>query len=85
VRHGFIGVNERGESHFLAIEDGMRESRQSWRKVLLKLKSRSMNGPELVIGDGAMGFWVALRRSLSQDTPATQLDAQDDKCAQLLA
>jgi transposase-like protein len=55
-----IGVNERGEKHFLAIEDGVRESTQSWREVLLKLKSRGMNSPELAIGDGAMGFWAAL-------------------------
>ena len=55
-----IGVNERGEKHFLAIEDGVRESTQSWREVLLKLKSRGMNIPQLAIGDGAMGFWAAL-------------------------
>jgi len=55
-----IGVNERGEKHFLAIEDGVRESTQSWREVLLKLKSRGMNPPQLAIGDGAMGFWAAL-------------------------
>jgi len=55
-----IGVNERGEKHFLAIEDGVRESTQSWREVLLKLKSRGMNVPQLAIGDGAMGFWAAL-------------------------
>jgi putative transposase len=55
-----IGVNERGEKHFLAIEDGVRESTQSWREVLLKLKSRGMNAPKLAIGDGAMGFWGAL-------------------------
>ena len=55
-----IGVNERGEKHFLAIEDGVRESTQSWREVLLKLKARGMNRPELAIGDGAMGFWAAL-------------------------
>jgi putative transposase len=55
-----IGVNERGQKHFLAIEDGVRESTQSWREVLLKLKSRGMNVPELAIGDGAMGFWAAL-------------------------
>ena len=48
-----IGVNERGEKRFLAIEDGVRESTQSWREVLLKLKSRGMNIPELAIGDGA--------------------------------
>ncbi|MCU7895268.1 MAG: transposase, partial [Candidatus Thiodiazotropha sp. (ex Lucinoma aequizonata)] len=55
-----IGLNERGEKHFLAIQDGVRESTQSWREVLLKLKSRGMNVPELAIGDGAMGFWAAL-------------------------
>ncbi len=55
-----IGVNERGQKRFLAIEDGARESTQSWREVLLKLKSRGMNIPELAIGDGAMGFWAAL-------------------------
>ncbi len=55
-----IGVNERGEKHFLAIEDGVRESTQSWREVLLRLKSRGMNAPDLATGDGAMGFWAAL-------------------------
>lgn len=55
-----IGVNERGEKHFLAIEDGIRESTQSWREVLLKLKARGMNAPKLAVGDGAMGFWAAL-------------------------
>ena len=55
-----IGVNEHGEKRFLAIEDGVRESTQSWREVLLKLKSRGMNVPDLAIEDGAMGFWAAL-------------------------
>jgi putative transposase len=61
-----IGVNERGEKHFLAIEDGVRESTQSWREVLLKLKSRGMNVPKLAIGDGAMGFWAALEEVLPE-------------------
>lgn len=61
-----IGVNERGEKRFLAIEDGVRESTQSWREVLLKLKSRGMNIPELAIGDGAMGFWAALEEVYSE-------------------
>jgi len=55
-----IGVNARGEKHFLAIEDGVRESTQSWREVLLVLKSRGLTMPKLAIGDGAMGFWAAL-------------------------
>jgi hypothetical protein len=37
-----------------------RESTQSWREVLLNLKSRGMNAPKLAIGDGAMGFWAAM-------------------------
>jgi putative transposase len=55
-----IGVTECGEKHFLAIEDGQRESTQSWREVLLSLKSRGLVAPELAVGDGAMGFWSAL-------------------------
>jgi transposase-like protein len=55
-----IGVNARGEKRFLAIEDGIRESTQSWREVLLTLKARGLNAPKLAIGDGAMGFWAAL-------------------------
>ncbi len=44
----------------MAIEDGVRESTQSWREVLLHLKARGMHAPELAIGDGAMGFWAAV-------------------------
>ena len=40
----------------LAIEGGIRESTQSWREVLLKLKSLGMNALELGVGDGALGF-----------------------------
>lgn len=56
-----VGVNDRGEKRFLAIEDGVRESAQSWREVLLDLKARGLNiPPELAVGDGALGFWGAL-------------------------
>jgi len=55
-----IGVNARGKKTFLIIEDGVRESTQSWREVLLKLKDRGMNPAKLAVGDGAMGFWAAL-------------------------
>ena len=56
-----IGVNTRGEKHFLAIEDGVRESTQSWREVLLAMKQRGFTRPaKLAVGDGAMGFWAAL-------------------------
>lgn len=55
-----IGVDELGNKQLLAIEDGYRESTQSWREVLLKLKARGLKMPELAIGDGALGFWAAV-------------------------
>ena len=56
-----IGVNARGDKHFLAIEDGVRESTQSWREVLLGMKQRGFTRPaKLAVGDGALGFWSAL-------------------------
>jgi transposase-like protein len=56
-----MGVNERGQKRFLAIEDGVRESTQSWREVLLGLKARGLTEPpQLAVGDGALGFWAAL-------------------------
>lgn len=57
---GVIGVTSQGEKQLLAIEDGVRESTQSWREVLLQLKARGMKAPTVVIGDGALGFWGAL-------------------------
>jgi putative transposase len=57
-----IGADAAGKKELLAIEDGYRESTQSWRELLLRL--RDDNGlaipPELAIGDGALGFWKAL-------------------------
>lgn len=56
-----IGATADGKKELLAVHDGMRESEQSWKEVLLDLKSRGLeSGPELAIGDGALGFWKAL-------------------------
>ncbi len=55
-----IGMNVHGEKRLLAMEDGIRESTQSWREVLLHLKARGLKAPVLGIGDGALGFWAAL-------------------------
>lgn len=55
-----IGVDGTGTKQLLAIEDGVRESTQSWREVLLDIKRRGVESFELAIGDGAMGFWAAL-------------------------
>jgi putative transposase len=51
-----IGVNERGQKRFLAIEDGVRESKQSWREVLLGLKRRGLKAPRLAVGDGVLNY-----------------------------
>ena len=55
-----IGVDRGGNKQLLAIEDGMCESNESWKSMLLDLKSRGMSAPKLAVGDGAMGFWSAL-------------------------
>jgi putative transposase len=56
-----IGVREDGEKELLAVEDGYRESTDSWSAVFRDLKARDMNEPKLVTGDGALGAWAALR------------------------
>ena len=55
-----LGVDDTGSKHLVALEDGVRESIQSWREVLLDLASRGMQAPALAVGDGALGFWGAL-------------------------
>ncbi len=56
-----IGVREDGTKELLAVEDGYRESTESWAGVMRDLKARGLNEPKLVIGDGALGTWAALR------------------------
>jgi putative transposase len=57
-----IGADASGRKELLAIEDGFRESAQSWRELLLRLRDENglALGPELATGDGALGFWQAL-------------------------
>jgi transposase-like protein len=58
-----VGVDEQGHKEFLAIEDGYRESEQSWLELLTDLKARGLrHGPKLAVGDGALGFWKALTK-----------------------
>jgi transposase-like protein len=62
-----IGADELGRKELLAIADGYRESAQCWREVLLDLKHRGLViAPELATGDGALGFWKALREVYGQ-------------------
>jgi len=56
-----IGVREDGSKELIAVEDGYRESKESWLSVLRDLASRDIEPPLLAIGDGALGFWAALR------------------------
>ncbi len=62
-----IGVDRDGHKELLAVSDGYRESTQSWKEVLIDLKERGLKtDPKLAIGDGAMGFWSALREVYSR-------------------
>jgi transposase-like protein len=56
-----IGVRPDGRKELIAIEDGYRESTESWAGLLRNLKRRGMRAPILAVGDGALGFWKALR------------------------
>ena len=56
-----IGCDGHGRKHFLAIDEGFRESTESWKALLLSLRDRGLTkAPKLAVGYGAMGFWAAL-------------------------
>lgn len=56
-----IGATEDGTKELVAVEDGFRESSESWYELLSDLRSRGLKeGPMLAIGDGALGFWNAV-------------------------
>ncbi len=56
-----IGVRPDGTKELIAVEDGYRESAESWKTVLRDLKRRGMRPPVVAVGDGALGFWAAVR------------------------
>lgn len=56
-----LGLNEQGEKELLAMVPGYRESMESWAGVLRDLRDRGLKRPMVVIGDGALGIWAALR------------------------
>jgi transposase-like protein len=55
-----IGVRPDGTKELVALEDGYRESTESWLDMLRDLKTRGMQAPMVAVGDGALGFWSAL-------------------------
>lgn len=63
-----IAAREDGMKELLAVEDGFRESKESWRSILRDLKRRGLVfAPKLATGDGALGFWAAMEEE-SPDT-----------------
>jgi transposase-like protein len=56
-----VGVRADGTKELVAIADGYRESTESWADLLRDCKRRGMRAPVLAVGDGALGFWAALR------------------------
>lgn len=58
-----MGATAEGVKELIAVQDGYRESAQSWSELLLDLKQRGLTmAPLLAVGDGALGFWAALRK-----------------------
>ena len=56
-----IGATPEGKKELIGFQVGARESAQSWRELLVEVKSRGLTiAPEIAVGDGALGFWKAL-------------------------
>jgi len=56
-----IGVRADGSKELITLADGYRESAESWADLMREAKRRGMRAPVLAVGDGALGFWKALR------------------------
>jgi len=56
-----LGVRSDGRKELVALADGYRESTESWADLLRDCKRRGMTAPVLAVGDGALGFWKAVR------------------------
>jgi putative transposase len=58
-----MGATADGQKELIAIQDGQRESEQSWKELLLDVQARGLAiEPKLAVGDGALGFWKAVRQ-----------------------
>ena len=56
-----VGARPDGTKEVIAVEDGFRESKESWASLLRDVKRRGMRAPVVAVGDGALGFWAAVR------------------------
>ena len=63
-----VGARPDGTKELVAIQDGYRESTESWAFLLRDLKKRGMRAPVLAVGDGALGFWAAARDVFPEST-----------------
>ena len=61
-----IGVRADGRKELVALADGYRESAESWADLLRDCARRGMRAPVLAVGDGALGFWTAVREVFPQ-------------------
>ena len=55
-----IGVRANGRKEVIALEDGYRESSESWRSLLRDARQRGLPAPAIAVGDGNLGFWAAV-------------------------
>ncbi len=62
-----MGATPEGRKELVALAEGYRESEPSWQELLLEVKARGLAvAPQLAVGDGALGFWAALRQVYGQ-------------------
>jgi putative transposase len=62
-----MGADSSGKKELIALDDGFRESKESWKNLLLNLKERGFKcTPRIAVGDGALGFWGALTEIFPQ-------------------
>lgn len=64
-----VGVRADGRKELIALADGYRESTESWADLLRDAARRGMSAPVLAVGDGALGFWGALRETFPETRP----------------
>ena len=73
-----LGATPEGKKELIGFQVGARESAQSWRELLVDLKSRGLNiAPEVAVGDGALGFWKAVARLPARRASSMVISGRD--------
>ena len=76
-----IGVRADGRKELVALADGYRESAESWADLLRDCARRGIRGPVLAIGDGALGFWTAVREVFRRLRPSAAGSTRSRTCS----